>query len=82
MTWRRTRAGEERFPLAPLWTLAHPATLAEFSRRVDVHPTQVYRWRELGGLRVECADRAAVRLGLTPGEVWDEWPTNVEARSA
>lgn len=56
----------------PLWALAsgRGLTMAQLGA---VTGGAVYRWRRYGYLGEAAADRAAVALGVLPGEVWEEW---------
>jgi len=54
----------------------------QMARLLGVHTAQVLRWRHgTHRIRVDVADRCAVRCGLHPGEVWPEWfgPANEAA---
>lgn len=49
---------------------------AGLARRLGVTRRQVQRWRRTGWrMTTAAADRAALRLGLHPACVWDDWAT-------
>lgn len=66
-----------RFPLEPLLGLLAETTDADTAERLGVSVSTVRGWRQ--GRRVTLglvlADRYAVRLGLHPANVWDDWLT-------
>lgn len=48
----------------------HLTSMAEL---LDLSPATISRYMGGGKLRREAADRAAVRLGLHPSNIWPEW---------
>lgn len=72
---RKVRAGPRprdlRFPLGPLLAASGDPTLIALQRRLgpDVNVARLKR----DGLTVWAADRYAIRLGLHPVLVWDDW---------
>ena len=62
-----------RFPLEPLRVAAGCATLRALAARLGgLHVSNAHRQAHIG-LSPIGADRAAMQLGLHPGEVWPEW---------
>lgn len=62
-----------RWPIEPLLAAAHLAGLDSLAHAIDEDTREVYRWQAAGGITDTLADRAAVRLGLLPVEVWTDW---------
>lgn len=61
---------QPRLPLEDLLRLVN--TFDAVASRVGVAKKTVYRWREEGGVPLNAADRAAVRLGFHPSDVWGQ----------
>lgn len=67
---------QHRFSWDALWAWATERGLSmnELARRTGSDQRNLYRWREAGGVSDAAADRVAVKLGVTPLEIWgDEW---------
>ena len=69
----RARPG---FPYAPLVAAAGNPEPGALARRLGVDRRTVHRWQRAGLVPATTADRAAVRLGHHPAEIWPtEWST-------
>jgi plasmid maintenance system antidote protein VapI len=69
-----------RYPFAPVDSVLarRGLTVTAAAALFGVDRAQVNRWRRVGLSDVQ-ADRVAVALGLTPGELWAEWLEGVMA---
>jgi hypothetical protein len=77
--------GAERVPLDPLlaWVWANvtrePVSVIQTAKVVGVDNSQLHRWRRTG-VRLDLADRLAIRLGVHPAVIWGEhWWAGTEA---
>lgn len=55
------------------WALTRNLTMNDLAQRVGSDRRELYRWREAGGVPESAADRVAVKLGVTPCEIWAKW---------
>jgi hypothetical protein len=69
-----------RYPVAPLVNVVAGLTIREAETRFGVHHTTIQRWRSKPDtLIIEWeADKYAVKVGMHPSELWDDW-FNIEA---
>ena len=75
----------ERVPLQPLLDWVHanvtrePVPVIQAAKILGIDNSQVYRWRRRG-VRLDIADRLAIRLGVHPAAIWgDHWWAGTEA---
>lgn len=68
---RRVGVIMQKVPVGPLIEAAGPS-IAEASRRLSVPARSLHRWLKTG-IPWDTADMLAVRFGLHPGEIWDDW---------
>jgi transposase-like protein len=61
--------------VGPLLRLFEGATVADTAAVLGVAESTVYAWRcgHRSMIRAMNADRLAVRAGVHPGEIWEEW---------
>lgn len=65
-------APKHRWPFQPLMDAAKTTNLVVLGETLGVHPRQLTRWRSYG-VTDEQAEHLAMRLGLLPDAVWDDW---------
>ena len=65
-----------RLPFAALADAAGNPGVSALARQLGVTRRTVHRWQHAGHVPARHADRAAVRLGHHPAEIWPhEWST-------
>jgi hypothetical protein len=84
-TRHETPVAAVRMPVQPLIDWVHatvtgePVPITQAAKILDVDPAQIHRWLRIG-VRLDHADRAAIRLGVHPTAIWgDHWWTGTEA---
>ncbi|HSH58534.1 MAG TPA: hypothetical protein VK988_02620 [Acidimicrobiales bacterium] len=61
-----------RYDVQPLLEL-YGGNISLLAREAGVESRSVHRWIAEGGVPEPSADRAAIRMGKHPGDIWDEW---------
>lgn len=62
-----------RWPIEPLLEAAGTTSFGVLADRIAIDRREVYRWRAAGGVTRQVGERAAVRLGRHPLELWPDW---------